>query len=335
MDMNRDNQQKEETQDGAKVDDEDIEQVNKQQAEGSNDYPSPIDSIDHARETEKETDTEDDEDDSLHVVSSVIELKPPLPLVTLEGTHTTITTTESLESMTSTGRMQKHVNFEEIIEGLDMPTPSTSKVVENVREYVNQIESWLEDEESAACISPRHKISPQPSAAQIIELPRETLTLETIKGAPELSFANKPSADSEIECIAHDEVERILAENSAPSAMSDRADFHQVERENKQIAERFRQIMEMFDNFTKNLESLEMPAVKTAEEKSAENPKLPLRRRLSFKGLHSAELAAGEHAGGMSSSSVYNECYLELHGDRKANAALAATRGKGKQVYLS
>ncbi|XP_036322413.1 uncharacterized protein LOC118736425 [Rhagoletis pomonella] len=325
MDTNRDNQQKEEPQDGEKDDDEDAQAENKHQTERTNACPSPTDSLDRASESEKDTDTEDDEG-SLHVVSSVRELKPPLAVVILKGTHTTSTPTETLASMTSTARMQKYVNFEEIVEELDIHTPSTSQVVDNVREYVKQIESRLEDEETTVCNSPRHATSPQPSAVQIVELPRETLTLATIKGASQPSFTDKPSEESEIERTANNEVERIVAENLTPTAMRERPDFHQVERENQEIAERFKQIMEMFDSFTKNLESLEMPAIKTAEKKEAEKSALPLRRRLSFKGLHSVELAAAEHAGGVSSSNVYNEFCLEVHGDRKDNAALAAAK---------
>ncbi|XP_054083956.1 uncharacterized protein LOC105212047 isoform X2 [Zeugodacus cucurbitae] len=320
MDYTRDNKQTTETQDESnetKDDDEDAESISPRQAADAAE-------AERARETEKQEDTEDDDEDGVHAVSSVKEFKPTPLMVTLEGTHTTDTTTESLASVESTARMQRHVNFEQVMEELGMPTPSTSKVVENVREYVKQIESRLEDYGAGACSSPRFGSTPQASAAQIVELPRETLKLETIKGASELSFTSKLSDDfaafNEVERMAHDEVERIVAENISPATkrLTERPDFQQVERENQEIAERFRQIMEMFDSFTKNLESLEMPGLQTTEE-GAERATLPLSRRLSFKGVRGAEQTADAAVGAPSGGSVYNEFYLEVHGESKGD----------------
>ncbi|XP_050318442.1 uncharacterized protein LOC126751977 [Bactrocera neohumeralis] len=315
MDFKRDNKQTTESEDETKDDDEDAESNSSRQAENTT-------AAERIKEAEKLDDTEDDEDYGLHVVSSVKEFKPPTPVVTLEGTHTTATTTESLASVGNTDRTQKQVNFEQVMEELGMPTPSTSKVVDNVREYVKQIESRLEDYGTGVCSSPRYATTPQASAAQIIDVPRETLKLETIKGASELSFTSKLSEEfaafTEVERMAHDEVERIVAENISPASkrLTERPDFQQVERENQEIAERFRQIMEMFDSFTKNLESLEMPGLQTAEE-TAENATLPLRRRLSFKGVRSTEQASEAAVSAASAGSVSNEFYLEVHGESK------------------
>nr|XP_036215859.1 uncharacterized protein LOC106615139 isoform X4 [Bactrocera oleae] len=323
MDFKRDNKQTTDSQDETKDDDEDAESNRSRQAEDAT-------VAERTKEAELQNDTEDDEDDGLHVVSSVKEFKLPTPMLTLEGTHTTATTTESLASVASAARMHKHVNFEEVMEELGMPTPSTSKVVDNVREYVKQIESRLEDYGTGVCSSPRYTATPQASAAQIIDLPRETLKLETIKGASELSFTSKLSEEfaafTEVERMAHDEVERIVAENISPATkrLADRPDFQQVERENQEIAERFRQIMEMFDSFTKNLESLEMPGLQSAEE-VGENALLPLRRRLSFKGARSAEQTDADAAvGAASAGSVYNEFYLEVHGESKGDVRKVA-----------
>lgn len=328
MDFKRDNKQTTESQEDAnetKDDDEDAESNNRREAEAATE-------ADRAREAEKQDDTEDDEEDGLHVVSSVKEFKSPTPVVTLEGTHTTATTTESLASAESAAKMHpmhKHGNFGQVMEELCMPTPSTSKVVDNVREYVKQIESRLEDSGAGVCTSPRFVATPQASAAQIIDLPRESLKLETIKGASELSFTSKLSEEfaafNEVERMAHEEVERIVAENISPATkrLSERPDFQQVERENQEIAERFRQIMEMFDNFTKNLESLEMPGLQSPQEAAANAP-IPMRRRLSFRGERSAEQTVDAALGAASGGSVCNEFYLEVHGESKGDV------GKGK-----
>ncbi|XP_011212362.2 uncharacterized protein LOC105232398 isoform X2 [Bactrocera dorsalis] len=322
MDFKRDNKQTKESEDETKDDDEDGDSNSSRQAEN-------VTEAERIKEAEKQNDTEDEEDYGLHVVSSVKEFKPPTPVVTLEGTHTTATTTESLASVESTDRIHKHVNFEQVMEELGMPTPSTSKVVDNVREYVKQIESRLEDYGTGVCSSPRYAATPQASAAQIIDVPRETLKLETIKGASELSFTSKLSdefaAFTEVERMAHDEVERIVAENISPATkrLTERPDFQQVERENQEIAERFRQIMEMFDSFTKNLESLEMPGLQTGEE-TAENATLPLRRRLSFKSVRSTERASEAAVSAASAGSVSNEFYLEVHGESKGDVSKEA-----------
>ncbi|XP_018787075.1 PREDICTED: uncharacterized protein LOC108967879 isoform X1 [Bactrocera latifrons] len=322
MDFKRDNKQTTESEDETKDDDEDAESNGSRQAENATE-------AERIKEAGKQDDTEDEEDYGLHVVSSVKEFKQPTPVVTLEGTHMTATTTESLASVESTDKVHKHSNFEEVMEELDMPTPSTSKVVDNVREYVRQIESRLEDYRTGVCSSPRYATTPQASAAQIIDVPRETLKLETIKGASELSFTSKLSdefaAFTEVERMAHDEVERIVAENISPATkrLTERPDFQQVERENQEIAERFRQIMEMFDSFTKNLESLEMPGLQTAEE-TGEKAALPLRKHLSFKGVRSTEQTNDAAVGTASAGSVSNEFYLEVHGESKSDVGKEA-----------
>ncbi|CAD6997984.1 unnamed protein product [Ceratitis capitata] len=274
------------------------------------------------REAEKRDDTETDEEDSIHIVSSIKEFKRPTPLVTLVGTHTTDTATDSVCSAESNERMKEAVNLEHIMEDLNMPMPSTSKVVENVREYVKQIERRIEDDESLTSLSPT---IPQASAAEIIDMPMETLKLETIKDASELSFtsivSNEYSTFEEVERLAHEEVDRIVAENISPTVkrIAERHDFQQVERENQEIAERFKQIMEMFDSFTKNLESLEMPGLQQSEE-VAESKAIPLRRRLSFKSAANTEPnSAGTVSaiGAAAGSNVYNEFYLEVHGECK------------------
>ncbi|XP_067625577.1 uncharacterized protein [Eurosta solidaginis] len=275
------------------------------------------------RKIEKQEDTEEDDEDSLHTVSSVREIKHSVQLITLEeGTYTTATETDSYENV---AKIERHICFEQIVEERAIPAPSTSEVVENVREYVKQIDKCMENAEiftlpRCSTTTPRH------SAAEIVEPINKALTLETIKYASDLSFTSKQSDDSfsqlsEIERIAHDEVERIVAENEEAAMMcaSECPDFKQVERENKEIAERFKQIMEMFDSFTKNLESLEMPAISQSTEEVVEKAALPLRRRLSFKGIRSADRneAGAVSAGASGSGSVYNEFCLEVHGDLK------------------
>ncbi|XP_053960761.1 uncharacterized protein LOC128864966 isoform X2 [Anastrepha ludens] len=343
MDINADNQQAAETQDGTKDDDEDAEPVKRPPdsitigtslATNCSDalLNKLTEELNDDGEAENEEDTTPEEGVSLLAAYSDKVFKPfPMPLLTLEGTHTTATTTESQGSVANAASLLKHVSFEKIMEDVDIPTPSTSQVVENVREYVKQIESLMENGESLVDTSPRHMASPQPRAAQIIELPWESLSLESVKDATDISYTSKLSEDTgsfdEIERMAHDEVERIVAENlaSTPVQLNEPANFQQVERENKEIAERFKQIMEMFDSFTKNLESLEMPTIQSSGENTKKTSPT-MRRPLSFKRLPNTEPNVSEHADAASGSSMHSEFNLELYGDCRNESTLPAAK---------